>query len=66
MTPLPSKPTIVVRVDSQGNPICVASNIAPLPELTIQVVRSKDEFDEAALGKPFNQIHPPIADDYIR
>ena len=53
MTPLPVNPTVVVLVDANNKPVTVASNIAPLPELNVQVVRTPEEFNEAALGKPF-------------
>lgn len=56
MTPLPVKSIVVVRIDAAGNPIAIASNLAPLPELNVQIVRSEAEFDEAAKGKPFKQV----------
>lgn len=33
----------------------VASNIAPLPELTVVITQNEDEFKEAAAGTMFNQ-----------
>ena len=55
MIPLPTNPTVVALIDENGKVIKVASNIAELPELNVTVTKNPAEFDEAALGKPFNQ-----------
>ncbi len=53
MTPLPVNPKVVVLLNPEGKVEAVASNIAPLPELEVTVVKDPAEFREAALGKPF-------------
>ena len=55
MTPLPTHPKVVLLINNNDEVVQVASNIAPLPELTVEVTRSHRLFDELALGKPFNQ-----------
>jgi hypothetical protein len=56
MTPLPVNPTVVVLIDEDNNVVKVASNIAPLPELTVRVLTSPQAFEDEAAGKPFNQV----------
>jgi hypothetical protein len=51
---MPVKPTVVILLSDNDEVVGVASNIAPLPELEVQVTRSQRMFDELALGKPFN------------
>jgi len=55
MTPLPVTPAVVLLLNEQGNPTKIASNIAPVPEMQVEVARSEQEFEEKAKGKPFNQ-----------
>jgi hypothetical protein len=55
MTPLPTNPKVVVLINEEGNPVKIASNIAPLPELDVKVVYTELEFKVEAAGKPFNQ-----------
>lgn len=59
MTPPPTTPKIVILIDNvTGQPLKVSSNIAPLNEMEVVVTHQSWEFDEAALGKPFNQEVP--------
>jgi hypothetical protein len=53
MTPLPVNPKVVILLSDNNEVVGVASNIAPTPELDVQVTRSQRLFDEMALGKPF-------------
>ena len=55
MYPLPVNPTVAVLIDEDGKPVKAASNIAPLPELTVKVFTNAQEFEEEAANKPFNQ-----------
>lgn len=55
MYPLPQNPTVNVLTDASGRIIKVASNIAPLPELTVKVFTNAQEFEGEAINKPFNQ-----------
>lgn len=55
MTPLPVTPSVVLLVNELGTPLKVASNIAPVPEMQVEVVQSEKDFEEKAQGKPFNQ-----------
>ena len=55
MYPLPVNPTVAVLIDKDGNPVKAASNIAPLPELTVKVFTNAQKFEEEAKNKPFNQ-----------
>lgn len=55
MYPLPTSPTVAILIDACGNTVKVASNIAPLPELTVKVFTNAQEFEEEAKNKPFNQ-----------
>ncbi len=55
MIPLPMNPTVILRLNDNDEVIGVASNVAPLPELRLEVTRSQRIFDELAKGKPFNQ-----------
>jgi hypothetical protein len=50
MTPMPVKPTVVVLVDENGNPIKHASNI---PELTVITVVDPKAFEAFAQGRPY-------------
>jgi hypothetical protein len=53
MTPLPANPMVVILLDDNDRVVGVASNIAPLPELQVDVTRSQRLYDEMALGKSF-------------
>lgn len=53
MTPLPDKPKVVILIDDADRIVGVASNIAPLPEFTVEATRSQRLFDELAMGQPF-------------
>jgi len=55
MTPMPVNPTVVILIDDSDRIVGVASNIAPLPELTVEATRSQRLFDELALGKTFRR-----------
>lgn len=55
MTPLPQKPTVVILLNECGTVLKVASNIAPLPELTVVATTTEKQFNQEALGKSFNQ-----------
>ena len=62
MTPLPVNPRVVVLIAPDGSPLRVASNIAPLPEMEVQVFTNECLFQEASLGKPFVQDTPAFAE----
>ncbi len=53
MIPLPSEPVIVLLINNNDEVVGVASNVAPLPELKVDVTRSQRLFNELSLGKPF-------------
>lgn len=55
MYPLPCNPKVVIHTTPKGAVMKVASNIAPLPELTVVITQNEDEFKEAAAGTMFNQ-----------
>ena len=56
MFPLPVNPTVVVQLDTTGNHVVrVASNIAPIKEMSVVVTKFPGDFDEAAKGKTFNE-----------
>lgn len=55
MTPLPVNPKVAVLIAEDGSPLRVASNIAPLPELEVQIFKNESAFEEASRGKPFGQ-----------
>jgi hypothetical protein len=55
MTPLPTRPVVIILVDEYGQPMKIASNIAPLPELEIKISNSPWQYNYDAAGKPFNQ-----------
>jgi hypothetical protein len=57
MTPLPTNPKIVIWLDDDGTTILkIASNIAPLPELEVKIVRNGWHYADEAAGKPFQQV----------
>ena len=55
---MPVNPTVTILLNDNDQIVGVASNIAPLPELTVEVTRSQRLYDEMALGKTFNQSFP--------
>ncbi len=55
MYPLPCNPKVVIQTDTNGKPIRIASNIAPLPEIEVVVTAYPGEFEQAAAGTMFNQ-----------
>lgn len=55
MTPLPVIPKIVVEIDPDGKVVQVASNIAPVPELVVEVARGHMDFNMRSAGLPFVQ-----------
>jgi hypothetical protein len=55
MTPMPVNPKVVILVNKDGFPIKIASNIAPLPELSVVTVHGELSFENEAAGMPFNQ-----------
>lgn len=61
MTPLPVTPKVAVLIDAAGNPVAVASNIAPLAEMEVIVTTDVAKFDEEAKGKPFRDVAPVAA-----
>lgn len=52
---MPVNPKVVILLNDNDEVVRVASNIAPLPEMTVEVTRSQRLYDEMALGKTFNQ-----------
>ena len=62
MTPLTTKPSVVLLLAPKGNDVmAVASNIAPVKTdnpaedpLEVVVTRNLTDFNTAAAGKPFN------------
>ena len=58
MYPLPVNPTVVVRIDSNGqNVLAVASNIDA--DLKVVIVKDDASFAEEAANKPFDSTRPP-------
>lgn len=53
MTPLTVNPTVTLLVNELGSVLGIATNVAPINELTINVTKSPAEFQELSLGKPF-------------
>jgi hypothetical protein len=53
MTPLPVNPKVAILLNDNDEVVGVASNIAPTPELDVQVTRSQRIYDDLALGKQF-------------
>ncbi len=56
MIPLPMNPTVVLLLNDNDEVVGVASNVAPIPELKVDVTRSLRLFDELSLGKPFKGV----------
>ena len=57
MTPTALNPKVVVLIDPNDNVesvTAVSTNVAPIADLTVEVVHSKEEFDQASLGMQFN------------
>ena len=59
MTPMPVKPTVVVRINPETKEVVdVASNVArtndPDDPLTVKVVTTATAYAEASLGMPFD------------
>ena len=64
MTPLSTKPTVVILLAPKGDAVmAVASNISPVPataaaanddELTVKITRKVAEFKAEAANKPFD------------
>lgn len=53
MTPLTHKPTVNVLLNPEGKVEGIATNIAPLDELTVTFTKDRAEFAEQAANKPF-------------
>jgi hypothetical protein len=53
MYPLPVEPTVVILLNDSDQVVGVSSNIAPLPELKVEVTRSQRLYNELAKGKMF-------------
>ena len=56
MTPAVLNPRAVVLVDVDGKVAQVATNIDP--ELAVEVVRTRGEFNDKAEGMTFNSLNP--------
>ncbi len=56
MTPAVLNPRAVVLVDTDGKVSQVATNIDP--ELAVEVVRTRSEFNDKAEGLTFNSLNP--------
>ncbi len=56
MTPAVLNPRAVVLVDTDGKVAQTATNIDP--ELVVEVVRTRGEFNDKAQGMTFNSLHP--------
>lgn len=55
MIPLTVNPSVAILLDDNNQVVGVASNIAPIAELNVEVTRSQKIFDDLALGKSFRQ-----------
>jgi hypothetical protein len=53
MIPLTVNPTVEILLDDKNNIVGIATNIAPIEEMTVNVTTSQRLFDGAALGKSF-------------
>lgn len=53
MTPLTQNPIVNVLVDRNNNVVGVATNIAPLNEMTVIVTDDQNTFNKLAIGEPF-------------
>ena len=54
MTPLPTNPTVVILINKNAEGLieAVATNVSP--ELNVKVVTTLIDYNNEALGKPFN------------
>ena len=53
MFPLPTNPKVVLLLDDNDQIVGVASNIAPLGELKVEVTRSERIYNDLVRGVPF-------------
>jgi hypothetical protein len=56
MIPLTVNPSVAILLDNSGKVIGVASNIAPIAELNVEVTSDPKAFEDMALGKSFCEI----------
>ena len=53
MFPLPLNPKVVLLLDDNDEVVGVASNVAPIGELTVDVTRSERLYNDLVKGLPF-------------
>ena len=56
MTPLTTNPTVVIRINEDGDVLDMATNVAP--DLTVEVVYTKELYKKLACNKPFDTTRP--------
>jgi len=58
MTPLSINPTVNILLNPEGKVEAIATNVAPIRELTVTTTTDPSVFRDQALNKPFNTLRP--------
>lgn len=57
MTPLPDKPEIVVLIDENRSVVGMATNVAPIENISVWSTRDLRSFEQDSKGLPFVKIY---------